>query len=63
MNVSSLNIGKTFQLHLELFGNVVGGFERFRWVHDDVYFDYHAWAAMVGADGVDGLDQGGMGHC
>lgn len=63
MHICPFHIGQALELRLEFLGDVVRGAQGLVGVHDDVDFDDDARAAVVGADGVDAGDHGGVGHC
>ena len=63
MHIRPLDIRQRLELHLQLLGDIVSGTERLVGVHDDVDLDEETRAGGVGADGVDGGDHWGVGHC
>lgn len=62
MHVGPFHIRQGLKFHLQLLGNVVGGLQGVIAVHDDVDLDYETGTGGVGADGVDGCYEWGMGH-
>lgn len=63
VHVRALHVRQAFKLNLQVLGDVVGGAQRLGRVHDDVNLDDDARARVVGADGVEGEDLGGVRHC
>ena len=63
MHIRPLHIGQTLKLNLQLLGHIMSSAQSGLWIHDDVDFDDEAGTAVVGADGVDLEDVGGVCHC
>ena len=63
VDIGALDVGQALELDLEGLGDVVGIAQRLVRGHDDVDFDDDARPAVVSANGVEGEDLGGVGHC
>lgn len=63
VNVSSLHIRQALELNLQLLGSIVGEFEGFGGIHDNVHFDDQAWTGVISSNGVDLCDLWGVCHC
>lgn len=63
MYIRPLDVRQTFELDLQLFGDVVRSPQTRLWVHDNIDLDDETRTRMICAYGVDLADGWGVCHC
>jgi hypothetical protein len=62
VDIGTLDIGQGLEFNLQFLRNVMCSTERVRSAHDNVDFDENTGAGGVGANGIDGSNERGVGY-